>query len=382
MSTWVCATCGNHFPDPRPDVCVVCADERQWLPPDGQRWTTLAELAAAGHRSDVRAVEPGLTGIGADPPVAIGQRSLLVRTAAGNVLWDPSGFIDDAAVAAVREAGGLGFVTASHPHFYGAIAEWARVFGAEILVPADDAAWLRAGPDAAGADLVGDLRRAARGDARPVRRALPRQRRAALGRRRGRPRRPAERGHDLRDAGRGPGDVRLVGAEPAAAVRGGRARRLGGGAAVSRSTGSTAGGGPRCCVRARGRPCGGRRCGTWSTCGARLRLPRSGLVRTPGAGSRRRWRVPAQFVYPGRHALTGRCLDPPEFEFRLAWLGPGISPPFPVDHPVLQDRADGVQPASPHEPGGPAVLPGLNLYRLAVHPVHVLPPAFSAHAQC
>jgi len=100
----------------------VCADERQWLPPGGQRWTTLAELAAAGHASDVRAVEPGLTGIGADPPVAIGQRSLLVATPAGNILWDPSGFIDEAAVAAVRAAGGLSFVTASHPHFYGAMA--------------------------------------------------------------------------------------------------------------------------------------------------------------------------------------------------------------------------------------------------------------------
>jgi glyoxylase-like metal-dependent hydrolase (beta-lactamase superfamily II) len=145
MATSVCATCGNHFPDPRPEVCVVCADERQWLPPGGQRWTTLAELAAAGHASDVRAVEPGLTGIGADPPVAIGQRSLLVATPAGNILWDPSGFIDEAAVAAVRAAGGLSFVTASHPHFYGAMASWAAAFGAEILVPADDADWLRAG---------------------------------------------------------------------------------------------------------------------------------------------------------------------------------------------------------------------------------------------
>jgi hypothetical protein len=147
METWICATCGNHFPDPRPDVCAVCADERQWVPPGGQQWTTLAGLAAAGHRSDVREVEPGLTGIGADPPVAIGQRSLLVSTAGGNLLWDPSGFSDDAAVAAVRDAGGLRFVTASHPHFYGAIASWAREFGAEILVPADDAEWLRAGPD-------------------------------------------------------------------------------------------------------------------------------------------------------------------------------------------------------------------------------------------
>ena len=38
-------------------------------------------------------------------------------------------------MAAVRAAGGLSFVTASHPHFYGAMAEWARVFGAEIGVP-------------------------------------------------------------------------------------------------------------------------------------------------------------------------------------------------------------------------------------------------------
>jgi glyoxylase-like metal-dependent hydrolase (beta-lactamase superfamily II) len=147
METWICATCGNHFPDPRPDVCTVCADERQWVPPGGQRWTTLAGLAAAGHRSDVRTVEPGLTGIGADPPVAIGQRSLLVSTGEGNLLWDPSGFIDEAAVAAVRSSGGLRFVTASHPHFYGAIASWAREFGAEILVPVDDASWLRAGQD-------------------------------------------------------------------------------------------------------------------------------------------------------------------------------------------------------------------------------------------
>jgi glyoxylase-like metal-dependent hydrolase (beta-lactamase superfamily II) len=41
----------------------------------------------------------------------------------------------------------LRFVTASHPHFYGAIVSWAAEFDAEILVPVDDVAWLRAYPE-------------------------------------------------------------------------------------------------------------------------------------------------------------------------------------------------------------------------------------------
>ena len=84
----VCATCGAWFADgPAPEQCPICEDERQWVPEDGQRWTTAAELAA-GHRADVRELEPGLTGIGLEPAFAIGQRMLLVETPGGNVLWD------------------------------------------------------------------------------------------------------------------------------------------------------------------------------------------------------------------------------------------------------------------------------------------------------
>jgi hypothetical protein len=138
----ICATCGNHYQAPPPAVCVICADERQWVPATGQRWTTLRELNEAGHRGDIREVEPGLLGIGADPPFAIGQRALLVRTADGNLLWDPPGFIDDRSIREVRQAGGLRAVTASHPHFYGAITSWSHAFDAEILLPEADASWL------------------------------------------------------------------------------------------------------------------------------------------------------------------------------------------------------------------------------------------------
>jgi hypothetical protein len=121
---------------------MICADERQWVPATGQRWTTAEELAAAGHRGDVREVEPGLLGIGVKPPVAIGQRALLVRTAEGNLLWDPPGYLDEVAVRAVAEAGGLRAVTASHPHFYGSMAAWSSAFDADVLVPEADLAWL------------------------------------------------------------------------------------------------------------------------------------------------------------------------------------------------------------------------------------------------
>ncbi len=145
MTVWICSTCANHFPDtaqPPSGICVICADERQWVPPSGQSWTTLAQLAHSGHRSDVREQEPGLLGIGTMPDLAIGQRSLVVRTPEGNLLWDPSGFVDDAAIGAVRAIGGLVGVAASHPHFYASIVEWARAFDAPILLPEADAHWL------------------------------------------------------------------------------------------------------------------------------------------------------------------------------------------------------------------------------------------------
>ncbi len=144
MPVWICATCGNHYPkaESPPAVCAICVDERQWVPPTGQRWTTLAELREAGHHGDIRDIEPGLVGIGVEPPFAIGHRALLVRTPEGNLLWDTPGFIDEPAVRAVRAAGGLRAVSASHPHFYGAIVEWSHVFGAEILLPEADASWL------------------------------------------------------------------------------------------------------------------------------------------------------------------------------------------------------------------------------------------------
>jgi hypothetical protein len=147
MSTaeiWICPACGANYPpaETAPERCSLCEDERQWVPPTGQRWTTMARLAADGYHSVVREVEPGLVGIGCEPDVGVGQRGLLVQTSEGNLLWDPAPFLDDAAVAAVRDAGGVRAVSSSHPHMYGAAVEWSHAFDAEILLAEADAGWL------------------------------------------------------------------------------------------------------------------------------------------------------------------------------------------------------------------------------------------------
>lgn len=145
MIAYICATCGvQQSPtDGPPERCDICLDERQYLPTAGQRWTTIEELRAAGHRCEVRELEPGLTGIGADPRVGIGQRALLVQTAQGNFLWDCFGFIDDSGIQAIRERGSLHGIAMSHPHFYGVCVEWSRAFGdAPIYIPQADRQWV------------------------------------------------------------------------------------------------------------------------------------------------------------------------------------------------------------------------------------------------
>lgn len=137
----VCATCGVQY-DSAPETCRICADDRQYIGWSGQRWTSTAELVAAGHRGTVRREEPGLWGVGTEPSFAIGQRALLVPGAGGNLLWDCTSVLDDATAAAVEERGGIAAIAVSHPHFYGAMVEWSDAFDAPVLIHEADREWV------------------------------------------------------------------------------------------------------------------------------------------------------------------------------------------------------------------------------------------------
>ncbi|MCW4385756.1 MBL fold metallo-hydrolase [Salinibacterium sp. SYSU T00001] len=139
----ICATCAVEHSE-QTEVCAICADERQWVPRDGQEWTTLAELQGKGTEANLTELEPGLFGLSTSPGVGIGQTSKLVRTPEGILLWDPIGYLDDDLVARVRELGEVTAIVASHPHMFGVQVEWSRALGGvPVYVAEADREWVQ-----------------------------------------------------------------------------------------------------------------------------------------------------------------------------------------------------------------------------------------------
>ncbi|MEO5833074.1 MAG: hydrolase [Nakamurella sp.] len=149
MSLWICLACGSEHPDTRrpPSGCAICLDDRQYVPREGQRWSTPEDLEV-GRSFRIDELEPDLFGIVVTPEVAIGQRTLLVRTPLGNVLWEPSAFISAEMVVAVEALGPVVAVTASHPHLAGAAVSWSHLLSAgqhgevPVLWNAHDRRWV------------------------------------------------------------------------------------------------------------------------------------------------------------------------------------------------------------------------------------------------
>lgn len=146
MSLFICTACGTQYPesDKPPAQCVICEEERQYVLPGGQSWTTLEKLAKS-HSNSFHEYADGIIGLGAG--FAIGQRALLVRTPGGNVLWDCVATLDTATVTLIKGLGGLKAIAISHPHFYTTMNEWARAFDCPIHLHAADKEWImRPGP--------------------------------------------------------------------------------------------------------------------------------------------------------------------------------------------------------------------------------------------
>ncbi len=143
MPLFTCFQCGAQFSESAqpPASCPICEDERQFVHWSGQKWLTREELAQA-HRPVWRD-DLELVGIGLEPSFAIGQRALLIRENDGCVMWDCIPLATPAAVDYVRSLGGLKAIAISHPHYYGALADWSEAFAnAPVYLHADDRQWI------------------------------------------------------------------------------------------------------------------------------------------------------------------------------------------------------------------------------------------------
>lgn len=142
-SRFICVGCGTQHDDAEapPAVCAICTDDRQHVPPGGQRWTTHDALTHThtnriGHDAD-------LLGVGVTERFAIPQRALLV-TGELNVLWDCVSLVTDDAVEAITAQGGLDAIAISHPHFYASMVEWSDAFGGvPIYLHGADRTWVQ-----------------------------------------------------------------------------------------------------------------------------------------------------------------------------------------------------------------------------------------------
>ncbi|GGE17980.1 hypothetical protein GCM10011571_19730 [Marinithermofilum abyssi] len=144
MNTYICVTCGTRYQSSAstPKSCPVCEDDRQYIHPDGQQWTTLEELKQQGYKNLWREVEPGLDEIVTIPRFGIGQRAMLLQTDAGNILWDCITYLDEETVEYIRDRGGLKAIVISHPHFYSNFHEWAEAFDCPVYLHEADRKWV------------------------------------------------------------------------------------------------------------------------------------------------------------------------------------------------------------------------------------------------
>lgn len=140
----MCVACGVQYAesgDQPPAHCLICEDERQYIPPGGQRWIASEKLRDE-HHNEFRRHEERLVGVSTSPSFAIGQRGLLVLSPQGNVLWDCISLLDEFTARTIRDLGGIAAIAISHPHYYSAVVDWADTFGARVYLHAGDCQWV------------------------------------------------------------------------------------------------------------------------------------------------------------------------------------------------------------------------------------------------
>ncbi len=83
MVHYICTTCGVQYPENKeaPSRCKICNEERQYMNPMGQSWTTLETMQHSNlYKNEIIKEETGLYSITTKPKFAIGQTAFLIQS--------------------------------------------------------------------------------------------------------------------------------------------------------------------------------------------------------------------------------------------------------------------------------------------------------------
>ncbi len=141
LPAFLCDNCGywqRHFAPP--PACPMCLDARHVVPQDGWRFWSLDE-AQARFPCHHEEVEPGVWRFWNDPINGIGPSGYLVTSPAGNLFFEGCPVFGEAALERIAALGGIGVLSASHPHAYGALWQLQDRFDPELALHPGDLAW-------------------------------------------------------------------------------------------------------------------------------------------------------------------------------------------------------------------------------------------------
>ncbi|MBM7587706.1 hypothetical protein JOC86_004280 [Bacillus pakistanensis] len=141
----LCITCGVQYKQSKetPSNCIICNEERQYVNPNGQTWTTLEEMRQGqNYKNEINREEVGLYSIKTVPKFAIGQTAYFVQGNGFNLLWDCITYLDQSTITRITELGGIDAIALSHPHYYSTQIEWADAFDVPIYIHKDDQQWI------------------------------------------------------------------------------------------------------------------------------------------------------------------------------------------------------------------------------------------------
>ncbi|PGZ93113.1 hypothetical protein [Bacillus sp. AFS029533] len=144
MFKFICTTCGvqyNKSIDP-PKYCIICSEERQYINPSGQSWTTLQSMKEQNYQNIIRFEEENLYSIVTSPKFGIGQTAYLIKNKGFNLLWDCVTYLDEKTIEEIMRLGGINAIALSHPHYYSSQIEWAEKFDVPLYIHEDDQEWV------------------------------------------------------------------------------------------------------------------------------------------------------------------------------------------------------------------------------------------------